>query len=503
MTLADEHLEAHAEALRGRYELYQQLCNRISGEWGGWDAMTSGFTHFGVQPCTVQAGCLPPGGSVPVPELTTGQVYREWAPCAKAVSLVGDFNAWDPHAHPCTVDAFGTWTAWLPPRPDGTPLVPHLAYMKAAVVLASSSAVPSQGDAGAGDGGAPPTPPSVHFAPSAFVHRMPAWARYAELDKAVSAYCARHWNPAQSYSWQHARPLQEALRTGGVEALSDVTDVGAGHRPAHVHVSLPAHCAAPAPSTAAAARLELLKHTQPPKHIETALQAFTQGWGSTAGETAPVDVRHSAGSLRVYECHVGLCCEDERVGSYAEFTANVLPRIAAGGYTAIQLMGVMEHAYYASFGYHVTSFHAVASRSGTPDDFKALVDTAHGLGLSVIIDCVHSHASKNTEDGLNNWDGSGHQYFHEGPRGMHAQWDSRLFNYEQPEVLRFLLSNLRWWLQEYNVDGFRFDGVTSMMYTHHGIGVGFSGDYTEYFGPHADTAAQAYLMLANTLCKAL
>ncbi|KAI9856541.1 MAG: alpha-1,4-glucan branching enzyme [Vezdaea acicularis] len=204
-------------------------------------------------------------------------------------------------------------------------------------------------------------------------------------------------------------------------------------------------------------------------------------------------------SVRIYEAHVGISTPELKVGSYKEFTKDVLPRIKHLGYNVIQLMAVMEHAYYASFGYQVTSFFAASSRYGFPDDLKELIDTAHGLGITVLLDMVHSHACKNVLDGLNMFDGSDHLYFHEGAKGRHELWDSRLFNYGSHEVLRFLLSNLRFWMDEYQFDGFRFDGVTSMMYNHHGIGTGFSGGYHEYFGPNVDEQGVVYLMLANEM----
>jgi 1,4-alpha-glucan branching enzyme len=208
-------------------------------------------------------------------------------------------------------------------------------------------------------------------------------------------------------------------------------------------------------------------------------------------------------SVRIYEAHVGISTPDTRVATYQEFTQNMLPRIKYLGYNVIQLMAVMEHAYYASFGYQINSFFAASSRYGTPDDLKELIDTAHGLGITVLLDVVHSHASKNTLDGLNMFDGSDHLYFHEGAKGRHELWDSRLFNYGHHEVLRFLLSNLRFWMDEYQFDGFRFDGVTSMLYTHHGIGTGFSGGYHEYFGPSVDEDGIVYLMLANEMLHTL
>ncbi|KAI5854536.1 glycoside hydrolase superfamily [Durotheca rogersii] len=204
-------------------------------------------------------------------------------------------------------------------------------------------------------------------------------------------------------------------------------------------------------------------------------------------------------SARVYEAHVGISSPELRVTTFKEFTRTMLPRIKDLGYNVIQLMAIMEHAYYASFGYQVNNFFAASSRYGTPEDLKELIDTAHGLGLVVLLDVVHSHASKNVLDGLNEFDGTDHLYFHGGGRGRHDLWDSRLFNYGHHEVMRFLLSNLRFWMDEYQFDGFRFDGVTSMLYTHHGIGTGFSGGYHEYFGSEVDEEAVVYLMIANEM----
>lgn len=208
-------------------------------------------------------------------------------------------------------------------------------------------------------------------------------------------------------------------------------------------------------------------------------------------------------SLRIYECHIGIASEDYWVANYANFKDNVLPRIKHQGYNAIQIMAIMEHAYYASFGYQVTSFFAVSSRYGTPEELKALVDRAHELGIYVLLDVVHSHASKNVLDGLNQFDGTNNCFFHDGGRGTHPLWDSRLFDYTQMETLRFLLSNCYWYLQEYQFDGFRFDGVTSMLYHSHGMGHGFSGDYNEYFGLNTDTESLVYLMLANYMIHKL
>ena len=203
--------------------------------------------------------------------------------------------------------------------------------------------------------------------------------------------------------------------------------------------------------------------------------------------------------LLIYEAHVGMSSEAEKVASFNEFTADVLPRVKQAGYNTVQLMAIAEHPYYGSFGYHVSNFFAVSSRFGTPDDFKRLVDTAHGLGLRVIIDIVHAHAAKNEVEGLSNFAGDPIQYF---KAHDHPAWDSRLFDYGKPEVLHFLASNCRWWLDEYHVDGFRFDGVTSMLYHDHGLGKSFTS-YDDYFGDDVDKDALVYLRLANDVIHAV
>ena len=200
----------------------------------------------------------------------------------------------------------------------------------------------------------------------------------------------------------------------------------------------------------------------------------------------------------IYEAHVGMSSEEPKVANYQEFTDTVLPRIKKAGYNTIQLMAVQEHPYYGSFGYHVSNFFAASSRFGTPDDLKQLIDTAHGMGLAVVLDMVHSHSVKNEAEGLARFDGTTTQYFYPGERGNHAAWDSKCFDYGKDEVLHFLLSNCRFWLDEYHFDGFRFDGVTSMLYMDHGLGKAFTS-YDDYFGENIDKDALAYLMFANEL----
>jgi len=205
-----------------------------------------------------------------------------------------------------------------------------------------------------------------------------------------------------------------------------------------------------------------------------------------------------SGRVFVYEAHVGMAQEEGRVGTFNEFTEKIIPRVAASGYNILQLMAVQEHPYYGSFGYHVSSFFAASSRFGSPDDLKRLIDTAHGAGLSVIMDLVHSHAVNNEVEGLGRFDGTCYQYFHDGPRGMHHAWDSRCFDYGKLPVLKFLLSNCRYWLEEYRFDGFRFDGITSMLYLDHGLEKAFTS-YDDYFNSNVDEDALVYLALANTV----
>ena len=205
-------------------------------------------------------------------------------------------------------------------------------------------------------------------------------------------------------------------------------------------------------------------------------------------------------NLFIYECHIGMAQEAGKVGSYREFTEQVLPRVKALGYNTLQIMAIMEHPYYASFGYQVTNFFAASSRFGTPEELKALINAAHKMGIAVLLDVVHSHASKNTREGLNRFDGTDYQYFHQGSRGYHSAWDTKCFDYGKPQVLHFLLSNLKFWLEEYHFDGFRFDGVTSMLYHNHGLGQAFCG-YSDYFSMNTDTEAVTYLQLANELIR--
>ena len=206
--------------------------------------------------------------------------------------------------------------------------------------------------------------------------------------------------------------------------------------------------------------------------------------------------------LLIYEAHIGMAQEEPTIGTYAAFAEKIIPRIIQAGYNTIQLMGLQEHPYYGSFGYQVSNFFAASSRFGTPEELKQLIDTAHAAGLKVIMDLIHSHSVSNEIEGLSRFDGTTYQYFHKGERGRHPAWDSRCFDYAKPQVLHFLLSNCRFWLEAFQLDGFRFDGITSMLYRHHGLGHAFTR-YDDYFNDSLDEDALVYLALANRLIHAI
>ena len=224
----------------------------------------------------------------------------------------------------------------------------------------------------------------------------------------------------------------------------------------------------------------------------------TQVWDPPVKYEWENNFQREAEAPIIYEAHIGMAGEEPRVHTYNEFRKDILPRVKKGGYNIIQLMAIPEHPYYGSFGYHVSSFFAASSRFGTPEELKQLIDEAHGLGISVIMDLVQSHAVRNVVEGLGSYDGTRYQFFHEGPRGEHPAWDSFCFNYNKNEVIHFLLSNIKYWMEEYCFDGFRFDGVTSMLYLNHGLEKAFTS-YGDYFSPNLDDEAVVYLMLASKL----
>lgn len=311
-----------------------------------------------------------------------GWVFREWAPNATEIYLIGDFNDWQekPEFRLKRLRNTGNWEIKLKPN-----VLKHGDLYKLKVYW----------DGGCGE-------------------RIPAWVRRVVQDEQTKIFSAQVWEPEKSYKFK--------------------------------------------------------------KRV----------------------FRPNTSPLLIYECHIGMSQEEEKVGSYTEFREKVLPRVIADGYNCIQIMAVQEHPYYGSFGYHVSSFFAPSSRFGTPDELKQLIDEAHQNGIAVIMDIVHSHAVKNEIEGLGNFAGDPNQYFYPGERHEHPAWDSLCFDYGKNEVLHFLLSNCRYWLEEFKFDGFRFDGVTSMLYYSHGLGEAFC-NYNDYYNGHQDDNAICYLSLANLL----
>ncbi len=362
--LADDGwLSPHLPAIGARRDRTLAAVDRLTGGASLWD-WSQGHQWFGLHR-----------------DADGSWVYRDWAPNATGLALIGDCSGWAEHDRfrARRVNENGEWELRLPAD---------------ALVHGQHYRVKMEWSGGSDE-------------------RLPAWGRFMDQDAQTLKFTARVWSPPAAYEWQHAAP-------------------------------------------------------PPPPFV------------------------------RIYEAHPGMSLEDARVGTWTEFRDQMLPRIAAAGYDTIQLMAVMEHPYYGSFGYHTGSFFAPSSRFGTPEELKNLVDAAHGLGLRVIMDLVHSHAVKNEIEGISRYDGSLWQFFHEGPRGEHSAWDSRCFDYAKQPVLHFLLSNLRYWLEEFHFDGFRFDGVTSMLYRDHGLGKPFSS-YDDYFGGNVDDDAVTYLALANRL----
>lgn len=314
-----------------------------------------------------------------------GWVFRELAPNATAITLVGDFNGWkEEEAYRLHPVGGGVWEVELPAG-----AVSHGQLYKMLV----------EWPGGKGE-------------------RIPAYATRVVQDEKTHIFSAQVWCPEEGYEWQN--------------------------------------------------------------------------------ESFIPDVK----PLLIYECHIGMAQDREGVGTYVEFRDNILPRIAKDGYNAIQIMAIQEHPYYGSFGYHVSNFYAASSRFGTPEELKSLIDAAHSLGIAVIMDIVHSHAVKNENEGLGRLDGSGSLYFYNDDRREHPAWDSLCFDYGKTETLHFLLSNCKYWLEEYRFDGFRFDGVTSMLYYNHGLGQAFGG-YGDYYNGGQNTDAITYLTLANKLIHSI
>ena len=361
----DPWLEPFAPAIEGRYQRVLDKELELTGGKMSLTDFASGHMYFGLH------------------RTRKGWVFREWAPNAKDIYLIGDFNNWQvkPEYRLKKVKrSNGVWELEL--KADE---MKHGDLFKMKVYW----------EGGEGE-------------------RIPAWANRVVQDEATKIFSAQVWAPEKPYHFR-----KKVFRA----------------------------------------------------------------------KTDP---------LMIYECHVGMSQQEEKVGTYNEFRENVLPRVAAAGYNCIQVMAIQEHPYYGSFGYHVSSFFAPSSRFGTPEELKELIDEAHRLGIAVIMDIVHSHAVKNENEGLGNLAGDPNQYFYEGGRREHPAWDSLCFDYGKNEVLHFLLSNCKYWMEEFRFDGFRFDGVTSMLYYSHGLGEAFC-NYGDYYNGNQDDNAICYLTLANKL----
>lgn len=365
----DPWLEPYAEDIQQRLNYYNDRLSIIEKEHGSLDKYASANKYFGFN----------------YDKLKKGWWYREWAPQAEALTLIGDFDKWQ-HGLPMSKIEGGIWQI----------------FIKDAHKLGHGSMVKVRIRSNGEDR-----------------DRLPAYIQYVVQNPETYDFSGQIWQPKEIFKWTDKK-----------------FNIKSVHQPI------------------------------------------------------------------IYEAHIGMAQEKEGVGTYREFADLVLPRIKKLGYNTVQMMAIKEHPYYGSFGYHVSNYFAPTSRFGSPQDLKYLINQAHNMGIAVIMDAVYSHAVKNLAEGLNDFDGSGNQYFHDGGKGYHTGWDSKLFNYGKPEVLQFLLSSVKYWIEEFHFDGFRFDGVTSMLYEHHGDHVSFD-HYDKYFRYQLDKDAILFLQMANELAHTL
>ena len=360
----DPQLKDYESDINLRMERHTRIRQQMLGDKANLAEVANGHMYFGFH------------------RTKTGWVYREWAPAAEAMHLIGEFNNWDRTSHPMTRKENGVWEIEL----KGKKALWHKCMVKVAV---------------------------THWGQT--TDHIPLYIKRTVQDPTTRTFTGQIWAPEKPFEW---------------------TDVNYGKK----------------------------KPANP----------------------------------LIYECHIGMAQEREGIGTYKEFADILLPRIKADGYNTIQIMAIQEHPYYASFGYQVANFFAASSWYGEPDDLKYLINKAHSMGLFVLLDCVHSHACPNVNEGINMFDGTDYQFFHSGAKGNHSAWGSKVFDYGKPEVMHFLLSNLKFWLDEYHFDGFRFDGVTSMLYQDHGLGTAFDHP-NKYFSMNTDVDAVTYLQLASEL----
>ena len=363
----DPFLAPYESGIDLRMENYKKFKEELLMPAESLSSLANGHLYFGFQKSSEHGGWY----------------YREWAPNADEIALIGEFNGWDRESHKLQrTGAPGIWEIFIP----GLGSLPHKSKIKIQIKAGGRT-----------------------------FDRIPAYCKRVVQNPETFEFYGQIWDA--NYEWEN----------NGFSA----------------------------------------------KKIKTPL---------------------------IYESHVGMCGEEEKISDFSDYIKTVLPRVQKLGYNVIQLMAVMEHPYYGSFGYQVSNFFAVSSRFGTPEQLKELIDTAHKMDIAVILDLVHSHAAPNVAEGLARFDGTEYQYFHKGKRGMHPAWGTRLFDYGKHEVVHFLLSNLKFWLEEYRFDGFRFDGITSMLYRDHGLGESFDS-YKKYFSPNTDAQSVTYLQLAAELCK--
>lgn len=363
----DPWLKPFETEINKRITIFENKLNEINALHGSLTQFANAHHYFGLH------------------KNNSGWTFREWAPNATSIFLIGDCNNWTQNpSYELKRNAKNEWELSLPHAAleHGQRYKLHLTW------------------------------------PGGEGHRLPAYANRVIQDEKTFVYDAQVWAPAEPFAWsdQQFKPVSD--------------------------------------------------------------------------------------SPLIYEAHIGMSSEEGKVSSYNEFESTILPRIKDLGYNTIQLMAIQEHPYYGSFGYHVSNFFAASSRFGTPEELKQLIDKAHSMGITVIMDIVHSHAVKNELEGLGLFDGTDSLYFHGGEKGNHPAWDSRLFNYGKNEVLQFLLSNCKYWMEEYHFDGFRFDGVTSMLYKNHGLEINFVA-YSDYFNGATDGDALTYLSLSNLLIHEL
>ena len=360
----DEWLRPYSDAINGRHNYALSKIKELTKESGSLSAFADGYLYFGLH------------------KTSKGWIFREWAPNATEIYLIGTFNSWqETEQYQLTrVDNAGVWEITLP-----SSALKHKDLYKLLVKWSGG-----QGE------------------------RIPAWCDRVVQDENTKIFSAQVWKTSKAYKFKNTK---------------------------------------------------FKPNTNP---------------------------------LLIYECHIGMGQDAEKVGTYNEFRERILPRVIKEGYNCLQIMAIQEHPYYGSFGYHVSSFFAPSSRFGTPEELKQLIDEAHSAGIAVIMDLVHSHAVKNEVEGLGNFAGDPNQFFYSGERHSHPAWDSLCFDYGKNEVIHFLLSNCKYWLSEFKFDGFRFDGVTSMLYYSHGLGEAFT-NYGDYFNGSQDDNAICYLTLANSL----